>query len=146
MNREATVRSSLTVRKLSGIITQLDYRSGSEQFTPTVTGTKGPTPGAIAVTVVGVDVDFSELTQPALCRIKNLDDTNYITIGIWDPELARFFPIDECLPGESFVRRLSRLLSGELGTGAGTVGANTNTLRIKASTGTINVLVEAFEV
>ena len=37
-----------------------------------VTGRKGPTPGAIAVTPLGVNVDLSQLTVPGLCVIKNL--------------------------------------------------------------------------
>jgi len=147
MANEATIRSSLNIRKQSGAITVIDFKgSGVDSFTATVTGTKGPVPGAIAATVVGVDVDFSELTQPGLCKVSNMDDTNYVTLGIWDPEIAKFFPLMEILPGESYSLRLSRLLGGELGTGSGTTGPDTNTMRIKSSTGTVNVIIEAFEV
>ena len=147
MANEATIRSSLNIRKVSGALSLINFRSsGVEAFTATVAGTKGPVPGALTATVVGVDVDFSELSQPALCQITNMDATNYVTVGIWDPEINKFYPFDEILPGESYVRRLSRLLGGETGTGSGTSGPNTNTMRLRASSGTVNVIVEAFEV
>lgn len=145
MPNEATINSSLSIRKVSGALILLDFRSGGSQFTATVTGTKGPVPGAMTATLVGVDIDFSELTRPALCHIKNLDATNFVTVGIWDPETNKFYPVDEILPGESYVRRLSRLLSAELGTGAGTTGPNTNSLRLKADTASVDVVVSAFE-
>lgn len=144
MANEATIRSSLQIFKGTDPI-QLQYLSRPDSFTATVTGAKGPVPGAIQATIAGVDVDFSELTQPGLCRIVNLDATNFVTWGIWDPEIAKFFPLGEILPGEFYVIRLSRLLSAELGTGAGTTGPNTNKLRLKADTASVNVSVEAFE-
>lgn len=146
MANEAQVRSSLQITKKSGNRTQLEYRSQPTVFNADVTGTKGPVPGAMTATVLGTNVDFGELTTPALCRISNLDVNNFVTIGIWDPENSKFFPIDEILPGESYVRRLSRDLQEEFQTGTGTTGEDTNRLRIKADTASVNVLVEAFEV
>jgi hypothetical protein len=145
MADEAQIRASLQI-KGSG---NLDYQSAPTAFTADVAGNKGPVPGAISATAAGVgaggtDVDFSELTQPGLCRIQNLDTTNFITFGIWDG--TQFFPLGEVLAGESFVFRLSRDLSEEFGTGTGTTGTAANSLRIKADTAACNVLVEAFEV
>lgn len=146
MADEATIRSSLQIRKDDGAgLVQLDYRSQPTAFQADVTGVLGPTPGAFVATTAGTDVDLTELTTPGLCRISNLDATNYVTVGIWDPEGNTFYPADEVLPGESYVKRLARDIEEEYGTGAGTTGANTNRLRIKANTAACNVLVEAFE-
>ena len=94
----------------------------------------------------GTDVDFSELTIPGLCRLMNLDATNFIEFGIWDPEGGVFYPLGEIGPGKTYTIKLSRNLQEEFGTGTGTTGADTNRLRIKADTAACNVLVEAFEV
>ncbi len=143
MADEAQIRSSLSI--VSG---KLEYRSQPTAFNADVTGSKGPVPGAIQVTTAGTDVDFSELTTPGLCRLMNLDPTNFVVYGIWDPESHTFFPLGELLPGEFAVLRLARDLQEEMGTaaGTGTTGADTNRLRFKAHTAACNVLVEAFEV
>ncbi len=148
MANEAQIRTSLQIDKGTDPV-QIAYRSQPTVFLADVAGVKGPLPGAFAVSTAGTDVDFSELTTPALCRIMNLDATNFVTYGIWDPEGGLFFPLGEMLPGESYILRLSRVLQGEFGTEggpAGTVGPNTNRLRCMADTAAVNVLVEAFEV
>lgn len=142
MTNEATVRAGLSIRKLSGGIVTLDYRSNPQQFNATVDGTKGPVPGAITVTTGGTDVDLSELTTPGLGRIMNLDPTNFVTYGTYDPDTGRFYPLQEVLPGETYPLRLSRSLGQEL-VGTGTAGGNT--FRIKADTASCNVLLEIFE-
>ena len=141
MADEASIRASLQI--ISG---KLEYRSQPTVFTADVAGAKGPVPGALAASTAGTDVDFGELTTPNLCRIMNLDATNFIEYGIWDPEGSTFYPLGELLAGEFTVLRLSRNLQEEYGTGTGTTGANTNRLRLKADTAACNVLVEAFEV
>ena len=143
MANEARIQSSLQVRKTSGSITVLDYRSQPSSYQATVTGTKGPVPGAINVPVTGVSVNFAELTQPGLCRFMNLDATNFVTIGIYDG--AAVFPVLELLPGEIQVVRLSRYLQEEFaGTGTGTP-SDVDQLWLFADTAACNVLVEAFE-
>lgn len=147
MSSEATVRVSLTIIKTSaeGSIPLLDYSSRPAAFNVDVTGTKGPTPGAFSVDTLGVDCDLSELTTPGLCRIMNQDETNYVEFGIFDPQTNVFYPLGEVGPGESYVLKLSRnILEEYSGTGTGTTGP-TNTLRFKANTAEVNVLVEAFE-
>lgn len=145
MTDDATIRGSMQIRKGTDPVL-LDYISRPTAFTADVTGTKGPSPGAITVaTAPGTDVDLSELTTPALCRIMNLDDENFVEVGIWDPEISTFYPIDEILPGETYIRRLSRNLAQEYGTGTGTTGAETNRLRLRADTAACDVLIEAFE-
>lgn len=147
MANEARIQSGLQIQKrnTAGDVIVLDYMARPAGFTATVTGTKGPTPGAITCTTAGTDVDLSELTTPGLCRIMNQDPTNYVEIGIWEPTGSIFYPLMELLPGESFVFRLSRnVLEQYSGTGTGTTGP-TNTLRIKANGASCVVLFEAFE-
>lgn len=152
MADEAQIRSSMEIKK-----GKIDYRSLPSAFLANVTGTKGPTPGAVTVTVFGTAIDLSELTTPGLCRIMNIDATNYVEYGIRDPETETFYPFGEILPGESYILRLSRNLAFEYygtgtGTGTGTgpdtgdVGAETNVLWFRANTASVNVVVEAFEV
>ncbi len=141
MANEATIRASLQI--ISG---KLQYFSKPVVFLADVAGAKGPVPGAIWIEVDGTDIDFSELTVPSLCRFMNLDPTNFVEWGIWDPEGSTFYPVGELLPGEFSVIRLSRNLGEEYGTATATTGADTNKLRFRADTARCNVLVEAFEV
>lgn len=140
MANEVQVRNSLILR--SG---NIDYSSKPTTFNGDMSGAKGPTPGAIEVSVAGIDVDLSELTVPGYCVLHNLDDTNYVDVGIWDPDYSLFYPLLELRAGEIYVLRLSRNLASEYGTGAGTAGASNNTLRLKANAAACDVVVEAFE-
>jgi len=140
MSEEAQVRSALQIQK-----GKLDYSSKPTAFMADVSGTNGPSPGAVTVATTGTDIDFYQLTTPALCRIMNLDSTNRVDYGIYDPETVKYYPFGELLAGESFVIRLSRDLQQEYGTGTGTTGANTNRLHFRAENSAVNVLVEAFE-
>lgn len=141
MASEATIRTSLQIRKGN-----LTYQSQPTAFIADVAGTKGPVPGAISVSVPGIDVDLSELTTPGLCRIQNLDSTNYVTYGKYDTDSNRFHPLGEILPGETYVLRLSRYLNDEfIGTGTGTPAGSNSRLHLKADTASCNVLIEAFE-
>ncbi len=143
MANEITVRSGLVIR--SG---NLRYNSPQQAFRADMSGTpKGPTPGALTVTTVGVDVDLSGLTVPGLVEITNLDETNYVEWGVYDPETLAFFPVGEILPGENYVLRLSRNFQEQYyGTGTGTsAGGETNRLHLKAHTASCVVQVLAFE-
>jgi hypothetical protein len=133
---EATVTAGLQIAKGN-----LSYVSRPNQFRADVDGIGGPTPGQINVPVTGIDVDLSVLSTPGLCRIINLDSTNYVFGGIYDG--ASFFPLFEVLPGECYVFRLYRHLGDEF-VGTGTP-ADVNTLRIMADTAECKVSVEAFE-
>lgn len=139
MANEIQVRSSLQVNNGN-----LRYQSQPTAFTATQNGgAKGPTPGMLSVSTTGTDVDLSQLSTPGVCRIMNLDDTNYIEWGIHDGSL--FHPIGEALPGESYVIRFSRNLGEEESVpGTGTT-AVLNAFYLRANTGTCQVLVEAFE-
>lgn len=143
MSNEAQVRISLSVRKGS-----INHRPPARVFNVTVTGSKGPTPAAIAVPLGGVAVDLSQLVTPGLCQITNLDPAgtdNYVEIGIRFPASSLFFPMLELAPGESYVLKLSRnLLEDYASPGTGTSG-EVNQLWILPFRAAAVVLVEAFE-
>lgn len=138
MAGEAQLRSSLSIRKGNQV-----YQSAPTYFTADVDGVGGPTPGLIRVPTTGVEIDLSALTTPGLCRLQNIDSTNYVTIGVYDG--SRFFPVLELKAGESYPLRLSRHLNAEyVGTGTGT-NSDINKLWAVANTASIYLLVEAFE-
>jgi len=105
------------------------FRNSLPTYRADMTGRKGPTPGAIAVSTTGTNISFSELTTPGFAVIQNLDTTNYVEYGAWTG--STFYPIGELLPGEVHIIRLSR----NVGT----------TLRMRANTAAVNVDVSAFE-
>jgi len=145
MADEVQIRTSLQV-----IDDPQVYRGQPSQFTGDIVAAKplGPCPGAFTVaTAPGTDLDLSQLTTPAYFRFQNLDPKggNFVTYGIWDPEGGVFYPIHELLGGESYVGRISRDLAWEFGTGTGTTGAETNTLRFVADTASLVVLAEVWE-
>lgn len=144
MSDEATVNSGLNARFPSG---KLDYQSRPTTFRADMSTDAGPAPGRVTVSTAGSDVNLSAITTPGLCRMINLDSTNYVQVGLYDPETVKFYPMLEIMPGESYVLRISRDIKEEYGTGAGTgtTGASTNTLRMKAIGGACECLVEIFE-
>lgn len=141
MASEAQITTGLTIQK-----DNLFYISQPTSYSADVATGKGPTPGAISVSILGTDVDLSQLVQPGLCRIQNLDETNWVEYGIWDEDNSQFFPLGELLPGEQSVLRLARNLAEEFGeANTGTGGAGNNKLRFRANTATCFVIVDAFE-
>ncbi len=140
MSNEASIRSGMTIR-----VGNLYYESKPQAFTGTVTGTKGPSPGALTIPPGGKIVSFEELSTPGYCRLMNMDLTNFVEWGVYDPALDIFYPIGEILPGETYVIRLSRNIQEEYeGTGTGTTQP-ANYFFMKANVADVNVLVEAFE-
>lgn len=144
MADEARVVNTLQINNLS-----LKWRTPSPGFSADVSGTFGPTPGAVTVSVSGTDIDFSKLTTPGLCEITNLEDpataTNYVTLGVYDPTYDVFTPVDEIHPGETWTRRWSRFVAREsTGTGTGP-GAYNNTIQLRSSSGTSRVAVNTFD-
>jgi hypothetical protein len=138
MANEVTVRTELQIKK-DGV----DYRSHPNNHRVTLVGTaNGPTPGSIAVSVAGVDVDLTQLTTPGMCRLQNLDVTNFVEYGIWDG--VEFIPLGEVGPLEQYVIKLSRRLGNSYGIGTGTTDSG-NRLRLKADTAACKCVVEAFE-
>jgi hypothetical protein len=123
----------------------MDYRHGGGSFAADVSGSIGPTPGSFTVSTSGTDVDLSKLTTPGLCRLVNMDASNYVVYGPYDPDTDMFYPIGEILPGEGYVLRLHRFFLRE-STGTGTMlGGYNAVLRMRAHTASVVVSVEAFE-
>lgn len=140
MANEATINASLQIRKGN-----LLYRSQPASFRADVSGTKGPVPGAILVSTDGVDVDFSELTNPGLCRLQNLSATYRILYGVREPDTSLSYLPFQLLPGEVAIVRFSEFLQEEVqGTGTGT-GTPNATFRLKSVGGEAVAVVEAFE-
>ncbi len=140
MSNEATIRTGIEILK-DGLV----YRPPTVAFKVDVSAAKGPTPGLVVVPILGVDINFSALTTPGLCRISNYDTTNFVTYGIGDSVTNEFYPLGEVGPEESYVLKLSRNLGidqDELTTGT---GSGTKTFRLMADTATCNCSVEAFE-
>lgn len=140
MANEATIRVSLTIKK-----GRLSYQSNPTAFTATLSGTKGPTPGAIEVSVYGTEITFSELTQIGYCVMQNLDEDNFVQWGLWEPATAVFYPVGELGPGELCLFKFSRYFKQEYtNTGTGTT-APENSFMLKADTANCNCVVTAFE-
>lgn len=141
MASEIQVRMSLLIRKGN-----LQFQSQPTQFIANMDGDpKGPSPGAITVPITNKLVYFEHLTTPGVCVLRNVDATNYVEYGVFDPQTNVFYPLGEILPGESYILRLSRNF-GEQYSGSGT-GTTTpeNYFCLKANGGSCIVQVEAFE-
>jgi hypothetical protein len=139
MANEATFRTSLQITKGN-----LNYQSQPTAFSGNVSASRGPVPGFLVIPTTGLDISFTGLTTPAYCWMQNLDTTNFVTYGIYDPDTAEFYPLGEILPGEFYTLRISRQLGLEYGTGAGSTGSGT-TLRFKADTASVNVRIDCFD-
>lgn len=135
MSNEATVQSSLTIRK-----SNLNYMGvGNPTFQPDVSGTNGPTPGAISVPSSGVTVTLAQLTaMGGLCEMSNVSTTETVEYGVIVGGVFR--PFGEIKPGEKYVVRLSRNLQyGASGT------AHVQDLRLRSLGSTCIVIVNAFD-
>lgn len=143
MAGQATIRNSLQI-VFDTSVGQVDYNGQPTQFTDDLSAVGGPTPGQIVATVAGTDVDLSELASPGWCRIRNIGDYT-VHVGIYDPQTFKFYPMIQVKADQFQVIELSSELFQEYGTGTGTTGPDTNTLRVKAETASTKVVVEAFE-
>jgi hypothetical protein len=141
MANEISVTSSLQINNGN-----LQYTSRPSAFRANMNGANGPVPGAVVASTSGTNVSFAPLVKPGMCRIQNLDSTNYIEWGLWDSGASKFYPLGEMFPGETYIIRLSRFLGYEQGpgTGTGTSGHGVS-LRLKGVGGPCNAVVEAFE-
>src|SRR5438105_2935048 len=123
MANEGQARFSfqIQVKSADSTLTLLDYRPPTDAFNFNVSGTNGPTPGALTVTRAGVDVSFAQLTAyGGMCSIKNMDPIYKLTWGVKDGT-GKFHPIGDILPGEAYPLRLSVFFGSEFGaTGTGT--------------------------
>ncbi len=131
---------------MRGTVGSIQIRSPEpSRFLANLSLVNGPTPGAFPVSVSGTDIDLSLLTTPGICFIQNLDATNFVTLGSYDPDTDSFVPICEYLPGEVWPMRLSRSVVRE-STGTGTqAGGYNSVLQLRANTATVWVRVDAYE-
>lgn len=129
MSNEAEIRTTLTIVKGN-----LEYLNRPSTFSADIATANGPSPGVVSVGTgaTGTQIVLSALSTPALTRIMNIDDTNFVEMGTWDG--VTFQPLLELLPGESYIIRLSR-----------NVQDSGDQLRAKADTAAVNLLVEAFD-
>lgn len=125
---------------------KLSFRQYPSNFKMTMTASgDGPYVGTLLIDTVGVDIDLSQLTDPGLCIIENQDATNYVDIGIYDPETVRFYPIKKILPGTFWPIYLSDAFGYEwIGTSTGTDTGPTNRLRGKANGASCKVSFKVF--
>lgn len=134
---------------------QVNVNNVKDQFSATVrddadsvSTAKGATPGLVNVATTGTDVSLAALTVPGWAWLKNTDaddSTKFVTWGVWDPEVGKFYPLGELGPGDVALFKFSRRFLWEYGTGTGTVGSPTNTLRLYADGGTVPVQVRVYE-
>lgn len=145
MSNEARVQSSLVVRKqASNGTVQIDYASRPGSFVASVTGTYGPVNALNSnVSVSGTDLSFSGVTPGGLAVLTNQDDTNYVTLGVYEPDTDFFYPFMELLPGECYCFRFARFVNREL-TGTGTLVGYNASIRAMANTASVRLKVEVF--
>lgn len=159
MANEVRVNSNLTIRKIAADGTVLlDVVSRPSSFRASMTGAKGPVPGAIQAKLAangGTQVDLSQLTRPTFCVITNLGpsngdeptDADFFEVGIWNAQDTSFSPLLEVGPGEAYTIKLTRNLQEIYqGPGSGTSGAGTTAkLMLLAYNKAQNAKVEAYE-
>lgn len=125
----------------------LQIRNGNFKFTEGNTTFKddqslaaGVGPGLVLVSTEGTDIDMSAIPYPGWCKITNISPTDggsAISIGLYDPETDRYYPIWEVGPGQVHAGKFDEQFQWEeypasgLGTGTGTGGSG-NRLRLRA--------------
>lgn len=141
MANEIRIQISLQVKKGN-----LTFQSQPTAFLVDMAGdAAAPSPGRITVDEEGTDVDLSKVTTPGWAIFRNLDDTNYVELGIWNADQSEFYPFAQIEPGTHFAMPLSPNINEEYaGTGTGTTG-ELNTLRLLASTLPCECEVYVFE-
>lgn len=126
MANEFTINSGIKLNN-----PPLVYSSLPTSFTASQTNRNGPTPGSVTIptTAGGTAISLSALTTPGICRVMNMDATNFVSLGTYVG--GTFTPFMEVLPGECFVFRMSRTVA--------------STLRALADTAAVVLLVECFD-
>lgn len=121
------------------------YSPPLPQFYLDMSAPFGPTPGAKRVPVEGLLVDLSELTVPGLVILTNVG-TVTIHYGPYDPDAARWLPLFQVAPGQSFPAHFSSMFGQEYeGTGTGTASLPNTKLFLLPEGGEGDVIIDAFE-
>ena len=161
MANEVTLNATLNIRKLDADgVTELVKRSYQGSFRDDMAGARGPSPGVVTAldrAGGGTQVSFAQLTRPAWCWFEHLGRTSgaaataadHVSVGIYDPEDRKFWPLFELLPGMRVPLLLSRDL-GETyigpGTGTGGQGETAKLMLVAYPAGASqNVNVEGYE-
>ena len=142
MANEGRVTTSLSMRKSP---VNIPGRQQTYQFD--VTSGKGPSPGKIDVTPIGVAIDLSALTWPSVWQIFNQSDDEDVVLiyGPKDISTGVFYPINELRYGEHHgPMRLYRYFSEEH-SGTGTTAMGNCQLWVRSLFGDGVVSVEAYE-
>lgn len=124
MSNEAQIQSQLAIN-----VGNYSWQCLPGSFNADVSayGAAGPTPGSVLATLSGTLIDLSKIITPGgLCSIQNSDLTNFVEIGMYDPDVSKFYSFMELLPGEQWVFRLARNYDNEYGAGTGTTGSGVN--------------------
>lgn len=142
MADEFTITSYLTVNKPS---INLLWSSQPKSFRATLNANAGPITFNTSVAVLGTDFDLSPLTKPGWAWMQNLDPTNLVQYGIYDPESNKFIPFGRILPGKHAEWQFAEEFRADyVGTGTGT-SAYTNRFRVRAKTAPCRVLLVVFD-
>jgi hypothetical protein len=124
----------------------LQYSSKPTSFKVSPVNFRGPSPGLIKqVPTAGVDVNLSQLTQPGVAWIQNLDANNKVVVGIFDPAINKFIPFLDVLPGEFWPIRLSQYIFEDFNATGTSIGDTNLTLRIKSINNPCDVRVDCFD-
>lgn len=134
----AEINSSLSFRVNKGNLN--DGKSLSESTD--MTGAFGPSPGGIAISIDGTDVNLGALATPGECILVNLDPTNYVEWGLKTGGV--FYPFGELLAGKFAKVRFSRHL-GVSETEPGTHTSGAATFHMRANAANCDVQVLAYE-
>ena len=137
---------------------QFQFQSVPNFFNGNVVAQNGPSPGAVTVQPYGTDVNFSQITAQGnigYATLQNLDLTNYVEFGSWDPANDLFHPMGWIGPGEIYPFRFSPNFGSSFGGGPGTgtgVVSTGSTLRFRCCDAAgepiaepVNVVVNAFQ-
>ena len=162
MSKEITFSATLSIRKLDADTTVNPYplisKSYQKAFTDDMSLAHGPSPGLVEAAIKGsggTQVSLSSLTRPGWCWFRHegrADGTgsqagDHVTIGVYDTDTRKFYPLAELRPGWEFPMPLSRdILDSYVGPGTGTSGqAGESRLMLLAYPVAQKVSVEAYE-
>lgn len=123
MSNEGRFQASLQV---NNSVTGLIYLSQPTSFIFSITGSIGPTPGAIAVSPHGTGASLAQLTTPGPAWFQNLDTVYNVEWGVYDLIGNVFWPVGLLLPGMPQQLYLSpNIGKDEPGTGTGAAVGST---------------------
>lgn len=141
MANEIRINISLQIKKGN-----LTFQSNPTAFLDTMSGdAAAPSPGRITVSEQGTDINLSAVGTPGWALFRNLDDTNYVQLGVYNTDQSEFYPFARIKPGQHFLMPVDPDINEEYaGTGTGTTG-QLNTLRLLAQTSSCEMEVYIFE-